>query len=101
MKFPVHHKARHEAKAKSPNKVNASFVPIDPIERIITRASCTAEDIMNVLKLPELFKENGLRDIQSLNTFAFRQRSVKSAVDYSYFSEDYLYHSSVRNDTGT
>ena len=32
---------------------------------------------MNVLKLSEILKDNGLDDIQSLDTFVFRQRSAK------------------------
>jgi hypothetical protein len=64
LKFPVHHKNRHKETTSSTISLNSSSMTRDDIEKIIIKAYCEAEKIMDCLKLSQILKENDLNDIK-------------------------------------
>lgn len=98
MKFPVHHKNRHQATTLLSNTPIKSATN-DDIEEIIVKAYYQAVSIMNSLQLTEVLEKHNLNSFKQLNEFVFQQLTAKSSVDYSYFNEDDLFDSSDNNDS--
>ena len=83
LKFPRHHKHRHDELDASLYTQNVSAVTIEDIEKIVMKAYQKAESIMNNFELIKVLKESNLDDLYKLSSFIFHELNKKSPVDHS------------------
>ncbi len=65
LKFPIHHKSRHNESITSRNNQNIQLITIGDMKKVIIKAYHQIESIINGLKLTETLTKNNLNDLNA------------------------------------